>query len=503
LLGTGAYPGILIASLWLLPLYALAQTLPERRPRLALGLLALIALGLAMAAVHLGPAWLLRDQLARHAQASSLQHQGLAPVELLGLFTSSRRFTGEPSMNSTFVTLPIVFGIGLLTRFGLRAQLPRLVLLLAGLGMLLGESSPIRQLAYAIAPPLAYSVQVSSDYRGFVAIAVIALGLEGFRGVAQGRLSPRQAVARSGALLLLLGLGYAAYHWRIGFPTHARFPGTWPTPVPDSALALVTALAGISSGAVAWGLATGWSATRGAALLLLGVLVHGGITVADMGFCWRFPEIVRREILSSYDPRRTGAPVLPRPGPRPAREVPELFGDWAWASGVEGRYLMVDQGNAVLKARVAVQESGELSRYMASAWSPRLVVDASLPFTAGHPPAGAPGPGAVEQVSYASDEIHYQVRLKEPATLVENEIYFPGWSAVLDAGATRIRVEAHAVDGVLRAWSLPPGSYRMTARFETPWRREAALLSGAATGAWVYLVAVVSWIRRRPATADS
>jgi hypothetical protein len=80
--------------------------------------------------------------------------------------------------------------------------------------------------------------------------------------------------------------------------------------------------------------------------------------------------------------------------------------------------------------------------------------------------------------------------------MVENEIYYQGWEARLDRASGLAWVQAFPVDG-LRAWRLPPGSYRMTARFRHPNRFLLGTISVSSLVLW--LVALVSsrrWAHR-------
>ncbi len=82
------------------------------------------------------------------------------------------------------------------------------------------------------------------------------------------------------------------------------------------------------------------------------------------------------------------------------------------------------------------------------------------------------------------------------ALLVENELFFPGWTASLDSSPERIA--AQRIHGSFRGWRLPAGTYRMTARFRI--RHLSLLLLISALSAAVYAalaaVAVLSSTRR-------
>jgi len=75
---------------------------------------------------------------------------------------------------------------------------------------------------------------------------------------------------------------------------------------------------------------------------------------------------------------------------------------------------------------------------------------------------------SVIQTHYGIDDINYKVSLEEPKLMVENEIYFPGWTATLVFSDHEEELQAIEVNDVFRAWSLPAGDYEMNANFQFP-----------------------------------
>jgi hypothetical protein len=83
-----------------------------------------------------------------------------------------------------------------------------------------------------------------------------------------------------------------------------------------------------------------------------------------------------------------------------------------------------------------------------------------------------------------------------PAVLVENELAFPGWTAVREDDGTVI--EPVAAAWPLRAWKVPAGDYSLALTFRMPARRAAASVTLAATAVWLALL-VVQRFRARAA----
>jgi hypothetical protein len=113
--------------------------------------------------------------------------------------------------------------------------------------------------------------------------------------------------------------------------------------------------------------------------------------------------------------------------------------------------------------------------------------------------------GMVRQRSYSFDSIHYDVHLARDATVIENEVYFPGWVATLvGPGGKTVETAAVEVNGLLRGWLLPAGEYGMVASFRTPRLRFCRMLSLASFVAWLSTLSVC-WLagrRRRSRCRD-
>jgi len=100
-----------------------------------------------------------------------------------------------------------------------------------------------------------------------------------------------------------------------------------------------------------------------------------------------------------------------------------------------------------------------------------------------------PDPEAVRQTSWGNDSNGYEVRLAKPALLVENEVFFPGWTGSLSTGE---RLRELRVDGALRGWRLPAGSYSLTTTFAMPELAPLAAVSGAGAALYAALLAVAA-----------
>ncbi len=186
---------------------------------------------------------------------------------------------------------------------------------------------------------------------------------------------------------------------------------------------------------------------------------------------WRVPDaegVWRRRFPRAFSSERDGI-VSPdlfalRPGARPARRDP-LPDEYRAAGYLTGELLTGDFGGNALEARLRIDSDPRLASYMRSPWIGLLVPFDPMPSVdrlfANEPRNG----GEVRQTAWGNDRNEYEVSLEKPALLVENEIYFPGWTAALPDAAP---IPAVRVAGALRGWRLPAGRYRMTTRFRMP-----------------------------------
>jgi hypothetical protein len=107
------------------------------------------------------------------------------------------------------------------------------------------------------------------------------------------------------------------------------------------------------------------------------------------------------------------------------------------------------------------------------------------------PPATLPASRdpRIVQESFGLDGARYHVEIERPMLLVENEIIFPGWSSDRAGDAVR-------VNGGLRGWRLPAGTYPLETRFRLPGLRLFAAVTAAAWILWLLWLATAK--RRTP-----
>jgi hypothetical protein len=466
LLATGGYPGNLLSTSFVLGVYLAMQLVatlraggtPRRAAVLGAALGGLFVLGLALAAVHLGPAWAEREHLARYG--AEQRYMSLWLDHLPALFYSSTPAPGERSMTSTFLTVP-----GLLLAFfvswrGLKERWIWAVVLAASVLMVAGERSLFWRVMVTVAEPLGFSRFPSSDYRPLIAVALVVLAGLGLRCLHRGELGPWSFALRSVIALSAVIVGGRALY------------GSWlARPVVLGAtmalltLALLAGLRARRHAAWAW---------RAATAGLVALIFLDAFRVLPDLTTWREPEIG-----TLYE--RRGWKTSPSmfddfPRTRPAREDTGHPAWFSWAGYLQAGYMMSDKAPCLLLSASKVSRNPVYEEFMSREWTP-LILPAPRTRSEAVPVAvgarvfdnalarSGRKPPALRQTRYEIDEITYRVTLAREALVVENEMYFPGWEAILDLPGGRRRIPAVGVNGVFRSWVLPQGNYSMVARF--------------------------------------
>lgn len=490
-MSTGGYPGNLIAALLLVGVLVALRLLEggaRRRLLWAAACAGGTLLGLAMAAVHLGPAWLHRAELTRFHAPASVYRASLGTAHLPGLLLANRGMPGDISMSSTFVGLLVLAGLCLLTRRALRENWPYLVVLALAAAMAAGNNLPLHPALRGWIAPLGFSRFPSSDYRGFAAVLLIVLAAAGWTRWRRDPGSPWSLALRAIPLVL-----FAA--WSLARTGASRTGWGAPAQVAGCLVLVLIALRWQARARV-------W--LHPILLLLLAASLDASRVLPRMD-SWSVPNLIETcrlyapTLARLHDAGRVAEPAVfsERAGPRPAR----IDGDLGYyANGyLTGTYNVRDFGGTALSARARVFDVPSGLQFMCREWLGVLV---ELPANPSAENVSAPGVRAsllgaqadsrVAQTIYGSDRIVYRVALDEPRLLIENEIYFPGWSARLSGGpGGNSRIDAHRVNDVWRGWILPAGTYTMEARFRLPGLRRFAALSAAAWLTWVLLCAAL------------
>lgn len=435
-----------------------------------------------MSVVALGPAFLLRNQLTR-GDANVGASPWLFPnwLSVIAPWTAGtaviRGYFGDPSLVSAFVGVPTVALIILIRKTTAKAFALWWLVLIVALMMAQGSVSMFYHVAVAIVPVLGVSRMAPSDYRGLIGLSLIVLAagsLSAFLATTEDTqkelirkrfkyLCLIPAIVMSGFFIVFLPA--EEFVWLLAiwgatiFALYVRWPRLMGFNVPPVALLVVLVLAG------------GWH-----------VMSVSNWTWTAQGA--DIDELYKRSIgfSTSTWPLPVGEKMRGVPT-RPAR-IDRKRADFSWAGYLDGTYQMNDFGNTVLNARAKLQ-TDPLAKYMLQPLTPLVfpnVQTLSIDMVRSRLEQRVNGvwerQNAVTPVKYGLNNIVYQVRLTADSVLVENEIWFPGWTGKLKREATRVEnIRATSVENTVRAWRLPAGQYKFVTEFRTPYLRGCAILS--------------------------
>jgi len=165
--------------------------------------------------------------------------------------------------------------------------------------------------------------------------------------------------------------------------------------------------------------------------------------------------------------------------------LPNMF---PWSGYYTGRYFLQDYSGPIKFARQKmILASAPLRKFAMRPWGMFEAKDNKIPSS-----IETDSQISARCVYYGTSSAEYMVKLNAARLVVENEIYWKGWTAQLlcdkcgwDRNARL--VEAVEIQG-FRGWYLPAGEYRMVERFDTPYESEARLISLFGIMVWLGLI---------------
>lgn len=483
-LWTGGYAGSFVAQLFVLAVLLMARLSTERTRgalRHALLLAGAVLAGLLLAGISLVPALLDRMEIQRLTDTSALHYDLLVWRDVFAplLRVDQPYFGHDITMRSWSIGLPAL-ALLLMRPFLGHARWASGCLLIGVLAVAMASEFLHAPVTWLL-PPLGYSRFPVADYRALAVLAAILLAVQSMQLVAQ-RLQPDSRWRHAGLALLAIYVGAALW---------AVYPARWNEQDPAALLLGLALVVGAFSVARRQAGAPKWLVP---ALILLTAAdwmrLHWGAEYFQnpAGASW----LEARLGSSLKDARKSlTARLATPPACRPARTHIAMvdYVDIPWRGYYNGQYMSQDYAAAANLRRLrAIAQTPPLYEFALRPWtavllpskmaSPQEMVDASR----------AP----VQCVHYGPVEQEYRVNLQEAATVVENEVYWRGWTANI-AGRP---IEAIDANG-FRAWSLPAGQYRMVTRFRAPWLAHGVAVSVLGALSWGVLLLALS-ARGRP-----
>jgi hypothetical protein len=537
---TGAYPGNFLSTLFIIPVFLSLQIIDSYLKHNAgsrllkiVGVLAgLFILGISISAIHLGPIWQGSDQLTRFHNYSAQDFTGLGIHDYPGLFMSSRPLLGEVSMKSMFVTLPMLIFASFIPFAAIKKYWVFIVVMIVSFLMVAGPESPFWQAVTSSIPALKLSRFPSSDYRVFIMIPIMILGTAGIKAIIERGLLWKEFLARSAFVVAWFSLGVFLLYSRVDYTliqssqVFVNFEITGAVFILASTILLITYYLRKNKSSLHLAnksIVLCWS---GLIIIVILISADGLRVISDMQtwnerpynkfyLDWNFPleknaKFITYSIFENI------------PNERPGRETTDPIKDphgfhLAWKGYLDGSYMMEDNGNTNLLARSTVESNSIYRNYMLMRWTPILLnqdfgvssgpmrvtlpvttianrilqleyTDLCSKFSCDYDFPNNSIDNQVMQTHYGINDVAYQITLKQPKLMVENEIYFPGWEADLLFPDKKLKLDAIEVNGAFRAWLLPAGDYKMMAHFHFPNLLIYQSISIVSLAIWIFII---------------
>lgn len=493
LMFTGSYMGLAIAALWIGGWYILIQIgylrsiATTQKLTLALHYYALIALGILLSTMQILPAWLQHDAIARAHVFSIIDKTFWGWKNYFTLFMSSdtTELTQDISMRSAYITLPIFGLLFFITSKILKKNMVLVILFIITAVMI--SNNIIENTVIRIFSPLGLSRFPIADYRAYMDIFLIFLSIASLQQFIENKLLTRHFVMRSSLFVLTIIAG-----WYFLYFQHTKFYQT--SHLILLALTLLVFLA-----------IKQFTQTSNKTLLIFFislVLIDGTAMWYSSSFLWRTPHITQ-SYLKNYDINLTKSPseeLIHQLGPIPYRpnrlesELPPYSAqNMPWRGYLTGDFMLYDySGGMQLLRQISISQNPTILNFMQQSSStilasPQAISDINqLQNIIKTTPSNNV---AMHLISYANDKIEYQAHLSQPQLLIENETYFPGWSAMLvNSYGSYITITAVSAANLLRGWNLPAGNYTLIESFHMPYLHLALLISLLGFLLWSFIL---------------
>lgn len=523
LIVTGAYPGNIISSLFVMGIFVILQAIngffhgfgKYKLLKNTAIMFSLIFLGLMISLIHLGPFIEHADQLVRLADYESQRYTTLSMESLPSLFMPSQGIPGlgQPWLLSTFVTLPILVLASFLPLSSLKKYWIFAVIFIIAFLMSMGNKSFFWEFVGSILSPLQYSRIPISDYKIFLVIPLMIFAIEGLRTIVERKLT------------------WKKYGFRIAFIfSWFSLLGSIPFIFPNRSvvdLAILNYHLGISILIlsimfilIAYSVKTVKNKgplfrknTSKLSIVLIIILIatisfDGFIVISDLKWItgtslWMGNPSNSRYVgmefsLEKNDKLISYSIFENLPNQRPEREITDHVGKLSWKGNLDGSYMMQNYGANTLVPRSIVEQNQIYQNYMFMKWTPIFLdVPISLTNNLKLPDSifsniNSKQDYNVVQTHYGINAINYSVSLLNPILMIENEMYFPGWKAVLIFPEKEIELDAISVNEVFRAWVLPEGNYQMKAMFQFPNYLLYQILTLSSFLIWIIII-IIFW----------
>ncbi|MGA9876177.1 MAG: hypothetical protein WBQ21_10235 [Solirubrobacteraceae bacterium] len=401
--------------------------------------------------------------------------ESISPLDLLGLYLNNFAWTYDGTITAWAVGIPILVGLACLRLETLRKQAPLAACGAVALVLAMAPKIGVIGRAMTSVRPLFPSRFPAAEYKSVVAVALVVLAAEAWSQTTIRRrgLAPRAAFAGS---VLLVGALFA--------------PSTYAQPT--RALWLVVVVIFVSFTLVLIRM----RAHLLVCLLVVLVVIDGVREINDYRLLghtspWQVPS----SEMTSYRARDGYVRKLPKllaqaPESRPARIPPAVSlsiaptGNNLDAAGWVGDgYHMIDYGGTIERVLWQADHSPVWSAMLLAPWHGYTFSCTEVGCRSGtvHLPSPAQWrpSGQVRTLTYGVQSITYEVSIRKPMLMIENELAIDGWTS----DTQKVRSVNAGIP--LRAWWLSPGKYTFSASYKDPTKADQELALVIALIAWL------------------
>jgi len=526
LIATGAYPGIFTATIFIMTLFIILQTSnifakgfgKRKSLTIAGSLFGLLLLGIILPMVHIGPFIQFgNDELIRFDPSTFLIYNTFTIEQFPGFFMSNTPIPDEISMTSTFLTLPLMIFASFITWTFIKRYWIFFVIFSISFLMAIGNQTPFWSIITSLIPTLDLSRFVISDYRMFIAVPLVVFAISGLKSIIEGQITIRSLAFRIpfifswfafGIILLQNNISRA---WRVDYEALSEQINFSLLILGITVFILTIYVIKLKRFSLE---KRKYEISTIVMIIIISIIVADGfIVIYDMHTWFRIPYDGRYQAVGiplEKDGKLTTYSVLENiPDTRPERVADYHHLQLPWRGVLTGEYMMQDTGRPMyFVVKEVTVKNNIYEDYMLMKWAPIFL----------EPPINV-GKNKVElddkifseidsnletsvtQTRYGINDINYKVSLEEPKLMVENEIYFLGWTATLIFPDHEEELQAIEVNDVFRAWNLPAGDYEMKANFQFPNFVTYQIISLSAFVIWI-IVLIAYFFKTKKSTVS-
>jgi len=513
---TGSYSGHFIASIFMMGTFIVFQSFNGlrcgigKRKSFLIGivLFSLTALGLVFSVIYLGPFLQHVDELKRLDEdfLEMLPHNNLRIIDFHHTFLRIVIPDQLGFAPPLYVGLPILVFASFVPITLLRKYWMFLVMMMIGILMVL-ENSFFYQTMESVFPPLGFSRRTIAEYVVFIVIPIFIFAIIGLKSILEQKIRLKTFAVRtafiaswfSSGIFLLFSNNSLLENFDHDFIIKRLMMTSFLLIIMMSVILLFlrkSKIINLSS-------VKKYSSLSLLPLIFFGVLIlsDGFITIYDNPR-WKQEPIDDYYKKFDFQLEKNGNLVVygiseNMPDTRPKREYRLSTLDFAFKGYLDGSFIIADLSKYLLQRNDDAFENLAYRDFMRHVWTPLFI---ELPTKNHETKISLPEntfeksrikeltQTSVIQTHYGINDITYKVSLDEPKLMVENEIYFPGWTATLYFPDHEEKLQAIEVNDIFRGWNLPAGDYEMKASFEFPNYHTYQIISFSAIIIWAIIL---------------